>query len=169
VDYLYQDTDILLTTPGPFQIQVTILEDELALEPNRTLKLNMEPISSTLALPSSPSIFFQDSIDITIVDPDVTSECNSSRWVKQLYCCIRISPSKCISKEVVSPRRLFPLHLIYKKSTLTLKRGSIPTYFFLIFSTSMVSLVEFFPSLQLFYGFFLAWVNSCGGNLAAVC
>ena len=59
-------------------MEFTIPEDDLSLEPNKTLRLKMELVSSTLRLPTSPAVFFRDSIDIIIVDPDVASECNRS-------------------------------------------------------------------------------------------
>ena len=65
---MFQERRITLNSPGPFPINITIL----ALEPNRTLTLQMVYVSGIA--PAGFAIFFMNQIDIVIVDADVPSK-----------------------------------------------------------------------------------------------
>ena len=69
---MFQERIITLNTPGPFPINITILEDDLALEPNRTLTLQIVYVSGIR--PVREAIFIMNQIDIVIVDADVPSK-----------------------------------------------------------------------------------------------
>ena len=76
VDYLFEETVVVLDSRGPFPVNVTVLEDELAQEDNKTLVLTLELTNSLfdVGAPSGGATFIRDRLEITIVDANVPSE-----------------------------------------------------------------------------------------------
>ncbi len=74
VDYLFEETVIVLDSRGPFPVNVTVLEDELAQEDNKTLVLMLDLTNSLHEEPSGRATFIRDRLEITIVDANVPSE-----------------------------------------------------------------------------------------------